>query len=71
MVKYIDYHALQDEYTLSEAAAHIGISPDSLWSKCIKYGILPDLMPSGTAVLSKQKFRSIHNRIYYEYPESM
>ena len=66
MINYIDYYTFSDSYTVSEAAAFLGMTIDDLWRYCLKYNIHPTLNSYGVPVLSKYKVRAIHNRIYHD-----
>ena len=65
-MKFIDYNALKEFYTIQETCELLEMKKDDLKEKCLKYNIIPPRNESGDAGFVKYDIRRLHNKLYYE-----
>jgi hypothetical protein len=68
-MKFIDYNALKEFYTIRETCALFEMSKDALKVKSDEYGISPSRNELGEAGFPKYDIRRLHNKLYYEERE--
>lgn len=65
-MKFIDYNALKEFYTIQETCELLEMKKDDLKEKCLKYNITPTRNEIGDAGFVKYDIRRLHNKLYYE-----
>ncbi len=68
-VPYIDYHQLNEFYTIAELCKLFQMQKSDLKSKCKQYGIEPRRNEIGEPGFVNYDVRKLHNLLYYENRE--
>lgn len=63
-MKYIDYNALKERYTIAELCELYGMSKTDLQAACKAYNIEPERASDGVAYFNKFQVRRLHNELY-------
>lgn len=66
MIRYIDYLALKEFYTIEETCQLLELDKQALRIKSEQYGILPVRNENNQYGFVKYDFRTLHNKLYYE-----
>lgn len=65
-MKFIDYNALKEFYTIQETCELFEMKKDDLKEKCGQYNVTPTRNEIGEAGFVKYDIRRLHNKLYYE-----
>lgn len=65
-MKFIDYNALKEFYTIQETCELFEMKKDDLKEKCSQYSVTPTRNEIGEAGFVKYDIRRLHNKLYYE-----